>query len=203
MLPSQLVLPWLTIRFVHRPMAMRVCWLRQVDGTADNPITIRGAPGTDREDVILKGDEDEVRVLEIFHSHYVIEVLSLFRFCGVPEGITTVEPSDRRGGFAIWSLRSLSRVQNNHCEVRSNLAGRTWSSVGYGFDHCVVTAVGARFPSIPYSLFATDAGQLWSTTPTVSIFFFSENIPRSTLHQSHIHSCPPPVESNSVTFWRY
>ncbi|CAM9252320.1 unnamed protein product, partial [Laminaria digitata] len=44
-----------------------------VDGTEDRPITIRRAPGTERSDVILKGEADESRVLEILHSYYIIE----------------------------------------------------------------------------------------------------------------------------------
>lgn len=49
-------------------------WPPKVDGTEDRPITIRRAPGTEREEVILKGEEDESRVLEILHSYYIIEV---------------------------------------------------------------------------------------------------------------------------------
>lgn len=45
-----------------------------MDGTEDLPITIRRYPGTERDEVILKGEEGESRVLEILHSHYIIEV---------------------------------------------------------------------------------------------------------------------------------
>lgn len=48
--------------------------MSQVDGTASEPITIRGSPGTDTEDVILKGEDGVARVLEILHDYYVIEV---------------------------------------------------------------------------------------------------------------------------------
>lgn len=49
-------------------------FLSQVGGTASDPITIRGAPGTDRENVVIKGEDDEARIIEILHSYYVIEV---------------------------------------------------------------------------------------------------------------------------------
>lgn len=49
-------------------------FLTQVDGTEDEPITLRGRPGTDPERVILQGEDDKGRVLEIIHSYYVIEV---------------------------------------------------------------------------------------------------------------------------------
>lgn len=45
-----------------------------MDGTEDEPITIRREPGTDRDEVILKGADGESRVLEILHSYYIIEV---------------------------------------------------------------------------------------------------------------------------------
>lgn len=45
-----------------------------MDGTEDKPITIRREPGTERDEVILKGEADESRVLEILHSYYIIEV---------------------------------------------------------------------------------------------------------------------------------
>ncbi|CAM9272210.1 unnamed protein product [Scytosiphon promiscuus] len=43
-----------------------------VDGTEDEPITIRNQPGVDRADCVLKGD-DRSRVLEILHNYYIIE----------------------------------------------------------------------------------------------------------------------------------
>ncbi|CAN0179533.1 unnamed protein product [Ascophyllum nodosum] len=43
-----------------------------VDGTEDEPITLRGAAGTNRGDVVLKGNGDS-RVLDIRHSWYIIE----------------------------------------------------------------------------------------------------------------------------------
>lgn len=45
----------------------------QVDGTEDEPITIRNEIGADRADCVLKGD-DRSRVLEILHNYYIIEV---------------------------------------------------------------------------------------------------------------------------------
>ncbi|CAM9718747.1 unnamed protein product, partial [Ectocarpus sp. 8 AP-2014] len=46
----------------------------RTDGTADMPITIRGAAGTDdRENVVLRGDGTSSRVLEIKHDYYIIE----------------------------------------------------------------------------------------------------------------------------------
>ncbi|CAM9196305.1 unnamed protein product [Ectocarpus sp. 13 AM-2016] len=46
----------------------------RTDGTADMPITIRGAGGMDdRENVVLRGDGTSSRVLEIKHDYYIIE----------------------------------------------------------------------------------------------------------------------------------
>ncbi|CAM9802332.1 unnamed protein product, partial [Ectocarpus fasciculatus] len=46
----------------------------RTDGTANNPITIRGAGGTDdRDNVILRGAGTSTRVLEIKHDYYIIE----------------------------------------------------------------------------------------------------------------------------------
>lgn len=55
----------------------RLCPLPQVDGTKDKPIVLRGEPGSSREEVVLKGHHDRARVLEIFHSYYIIEVHNL------------------------------------------------------------------------------------------------------------------------------
>ncbi|CAM9851226.1 unnamed protein product [Ectocarpus fasciculatus] len=45
-----------------------------IDGTADMPITIRGAGGTnDRDNVILRGGGTSSRVLEVKHDYYIIE----------------------------------------------------------------------------------------------------------------------------------
>lgn len=56
-----------------------------MDGTEDDPITLRGEYGVDPEDVILKGEDDRSRVLEILHSYYIIEVkpLVVAAFCCV------------------------------------------------------------------------------------------------------------------------
>lgn len=49
----------------------------QVDGTADERITIRGAGGwTNRENVVLRGAGKD-RVLEINHDFYTIQVCLL------------------------------------------------------------------------------------------------------------------------------
>lgn len=45
----------------------------QVDGTEDEPITIRNELGTSAEDCVLRGD-DRSRVLEVLHNHYIIQV---------------------------------------------------------------------------------------------------------------------------------
>ncbi|CAM9465330.1 unnamed protein product [Ectocarpus sp. 6 AP-2014] len=46
----------------------------RTDGTADMPITIRGAGGTnDRANVVLRGDGISSRVFEIKHDYYVVE----------------------------------------------------------------------------------------------------------------------------------
>ncbi|CAN0114344.1 unnamed protein product, partial [Ectocarpus fasciculatus] len=46
----------------------------RIDGTADMPITIRGAGGTgDRDNVALRGDGSSSRVFEIKHDYYIIE----------------------------------------------------------------------------------------------------------------------------------
>ncbi|CAN0407229.1 unnamed protein product, partial [Ectocarpus sp. 12 AP-2014] len=45
-----------------------------IDGTADMPITIRGAGGTgDRDNVVLRGDGTSSRVFEVKHDYYIIE----------------------------------------------------------------------------------------------------------------------------------
>ncbi|CAM9975873.1 unnamed protein product, partial [Ectocarpus fasciculatus] len=44
----------------------------QVDGTEDEPITIRNELGTSVEDCVLRGD-DRSRVLEVLHNHYIIQ----------------------------------------------------------------------------------------------------------------------------------
>ncbi|CAN0035905.1 unnamed protein product, partial [Ectocarpus sp. 12 AP-2014] len=44
----------------------------QVDGTEDEPITIRNELGTSAEDCVLRGD-DRSRVLEVLHNHYIIQ----------------------------------------------------------------------------------------------------------------------------------
>lgn len=57
--------------FVWRPSPRK--WL-QVDGTADERITIRGAGGSsNREDVVIRGG-GEGRVFQIQHDYYTIEV---------------------------------------------------------------------------------------------------------------------------------
>ncbi|CAM9466770.1 unnamed protein product, partial [Ectocarpus sp. 4 AP-2014] len=46
----------------------------RTDGTADMPITIRGAGGTDdRDNVVLRGAGTSTRVLEIKHDYYIVE----------------------------------------------------------------------------------------------------------------------------------
>lgn len=49
----------------------------QVAGTEDEPITIRGAAGTTRDEVVLKGAGDS-RVVDIRHSWYIIEVCAVW-----------------------------------------------------------------------------------------------------------------------------
>ncbi|CAM9848428.1 unnamed protein product, partial [Ectocarpus sp. 12 AP-2014] len=45
-----------------------------IDGTADMPIIIRGAGGTDdRDNVVLRGDGTSSRIFEVKHDHYIIE----------------------------------------------------------------------------------------------------------------------------------
>ena len=55
----------------------------QVDGTASNPITIRGAGGTsNRDNVVLRGEGVNKRLFEIMHDFYIIEVRFLATWLG-------------------------------------------------------------------------------------------------------------------------
>lgn len=55
--------------------------MTKVDGTESAPITVRGAPGTDRDDVVLRGnDDDDWRVFHIRHDFYILEVSADARF---------------------------------------------------------------------------------------------------------------------------
>lgn len=54
----------------------RRCYaISQIDGTAANPITIRGVGGTaNRDNVVLRGTGDTSRVFQIMHDYYILEV---------------------------------------------------------------------------------------------------------------------------------